>query len=104
MALEEPRKSGGRSGDAALRQAGAELLEALVALLFERRHDHRALRLDPPRPGVAALRLGREATRMAARRVPTDYRRDRHPEPIRRPATAHPVIDRRQRSRPQIHR
>jgi hypothetical protein len=72
MALEESRERRGRSGDAALGQAGAELFEALVALRLERSRDDRVLRFDPARPGVTALRFGREAARSASRRIPSD--------------------------------
>ena len=58
--------------NAALGQADAELFEALVALRLERCHDDRVPRLDPARPGVAALRFGREAARSASRRIPSD--------------------------------
>ena len=81
VSLEEARKRGGRRGDAALGQAGAEFLEALVSLLLERRHDDSALRLDPTRPHVAALRL----RRTTSQRITDDTETPKRPAAARRP-------------------
>ena len=63
VALIEPRQGRGGSGDAVFGETGAQLFEALVPLRFERRLDDRALRLDPSRPRIAALRPARRCER-----------------------------------------
>ena len=103
MTLEEPRQGRGRCGDATLGETDAQFLEALVALLLQRRHHRRALPLDPSRPHVATLGLRGVAARRPPRRVPPDDRRNRNAEAARRRATAHAAIHRRKRPSSQIH-
>jgi len=68
------------------------------------RKDCVRMRLDPPVSFVAALRLGGVATRAAPLAVPADHRRRRHAEPPRRNPAIHPLVNRGQRPRPQVHR
>jgi len=86
-----------------LAKLAAQLVQCDVAPCSVQRQDRVPVCLDSPRSRVATSRLGSISTRAAALVVPADHRRGRHTESPRRSPANHPLVNRSQRSRSQIH-
>ena len=93
-----------RHTQAALVQSVAQLLQGDVAALRVQRQDRVRMGLNAPRPCVAALRFCRTTARAAALIVSADHRRGGQLKPTRRSPATHPLVNRTQRSRRQVHR
>ena len=104
MTGEEAVQRRDRHRHTCLAQLAAQFVQRDVPAVCVQRQDRVSMRLDPPRPDVVALRIRGIAPSAAALVAPADHRRDRHPEPPRRGPAAQPLINRRQRPRPQIYR
>jgi hypothetical protein len=94
-AHEEAVKPGHRDMQASLDQRQAQLFQRDVLACLPDCEDVGLPLLDPARPHITTLSLGREVASFAALPLPADRCRWGDAEPDRRRPAAHPVINRR---------
>ncbi|WP_423777965.1 hypothetical protein [Elstera cyanobacteriorum] len=95
---------GHRNAQANLKQRSAQFFERDVFARFPKGEDVFSPRLDPAGAPVAALRFGGKTARRTPLGVPADRRRGGNVKPRSGRSATHPIVNRRQKTRPQIQR
>jgi hypothetical protein len=82
----------------------AQLFDRDVGRFFDKREDRRAMRLNPTRAAVSALRTGASFAPLALEHPPPADARGADPKPFASLAMAQPLRNRRQHPNPKIKR